>query len=277
MNYRYRKELKRGYTPVVEENNGLIKYIELGILRLFRGENYRESLSGKEAALVVLGGKGTVVAGGQKFDPVGERVDVFSGPACGLYLPPENTFEIIAETDELEAAICRAPSGRTGRPVLVRPDQVKRKVVGRDNWQREVFDIIDASIEAEKLVVGETINPPGNWSSYPPHKHDIDNPPVESDQEEVYFFRFNPRGGWGFIRLYTGDRRIDEAYALEENDTVLIPEGYHPVASAGGYRTYYLWILAGEKRVLAPNDDPGHAWVKRSPNLRNDSERKFVD
>ncbi len=262
MNYRYRKKLVGGYTSIVGENDPLIKNIELGIARPGKGERYREKPAAKEIVLVVLGGKVTVTAGKEKFGPIGERPDVFSGRAYGLYLPPETGFEIAGESAEAEVAVCRAPAKKKGKAVLIRPEQVKRKVVGKDNWQREVFDIVDASIDAEKLVVGETMNPPGNWSSYPPHKHDVDNLPEESDMEEVYFFRFHPAGGFGFIRLYTDDRRLDEAYALEENDTVLLPEGYHPVASAGGYRTYYLWILAGEKRVLAPNDDPRHKWMK---------------
>lgn len=277
MSYRYRGELKKGYNPVVEKGDRYVKHIEMGILKLALGKNYREVLNGKEAVLVILGGKCTVRAGEETFSSIGERKDVFSGRAYGLYLPSGTDFEITAESDELEVAVCRGASSKTGRPVLVKPEQVKRKVVGRDNWQREVFDIVDTSVEAEKLVVGETINPPGNWSSYPPHKHDIDNLPVESDQEEVYFFRFEPADGFGFIRLYTDDRSIDEAYVLEENDTVVIPEGYHPVAAAGGYRVYYLWILAGNKRVLAPNDDPKHKWIKRSPDLQSDSECKSGD
>jgi len=89
----------------------------------------------------------------------------------------------------------------------------------------------------------------------------IDNPPEESKLEEVYFFKFSKPSGFGFQRIYTDDRNIDEAFSIEENDTVIIPKGYHPVAAAPGYSLYYLWILAGEGRKLIPNDDPDHKWI----------------
>jgi 5-deoxy-glucuronate isomerase len=114
----------------------------------------------------------------------------------------------------------------------------------------------------QNLIVGETINPPGNWSSSPPHKHDVDDLPMESKLEEVYFYKLKPQQGFGLQRIYSDDGDLDEAYVIRDGDTVAFPRGYHPVVAAPGYQLYYLWVLAGEKRIMCPNDDPDHAWVK---------------
>jgi 5-deoxy-glucuronate isomerase len=111
-------------------------------------------------------------------------------------------------------------------------------------------------------VIGETYNPSGNWSSYPPHKHEREVPGLESKHEEVYYFRMNPAQGFALMRLYQDEGR-DQAVVVEDGDTVLLPNGYHPVVAAPGYQAYYLWILAGEKRALLMHDDPKHAWVKK--------------
>jgi 5-deoxy-glucuronate isomerase len=118
----------------------------------------------------------------------------------------------------------------------------------------------------QRLVMGETINPPGNWSSYPPHKHDEEFPPEEAVFEEVYHFLLKPEQGFGFIRLYDPPRRkdrMDEVFVIQNGDTVVIPHGYHPVTVAPGYQIFYLFSLAGEKRQYgAWRDDPNHHWVR---------------
>jgi 5-deoxy-glucuronate isomerase len=107
--------------------------------------------------------------------------------------------------------------------------------------------------------VGETYNPPGLWSSYPPHKHDEHRPPEESKLEEVYHFRVKPSRGFGIQRVY--GQGLDETYAVQDRDTVVITRGFHPVASAPGYSLYYLWVLAGDERLMCPREDPEHAWI----------------
>ena len=125
-----------------------------------------------------------------------------------------------------------------------------------------MYDIIyEENVAAGRLVLGETINPPGNWSSAPPHKHDADDPPNEAELEEIYFFKVEPRQGFGIQRLYN-KRDFDVAYTLKDGDAVAIPEGYHPVVAGPGYRLYYLWFLAGRGRRLHPRTDPDHAWVE---------------
>ena len=112
----------------------------------------------------------------------------------------------------------------------------------------------------------KTISPPGNWSSFPPHKHGVENPPEETKLEEVYFFKIQPEEGFGMQRLYTDpdldDEGFDEALVLKNNTVTIMPRGYHPVCAAPGYSVYYLWILAGKNRKLIPKEDPQHSWIK---------------
>lgn len=148
--------------------------------------------------------------------------------------------------------------------VIVTPDKVKERIVGSRNWRRYVNDVIGMDIKAGRMIVGETFNPPGNWSSAPPHRHERDELPLESDMEEIYFYKIDPPKGFGMQMVYTEDKAIDEAYAIRNSDLIAIPRGYHPVVAGPGYRLYYLWVLAGKKRILKQKDDPEHVWVKYS-------------
>jgi 5-deoxy-glucuronate isomerase len=112
-------------------------------------------------------------------------------------------------------------------------------------------------------MVGETFNPPGNWSSYPPHKHDGRD--GEPTLEEVYYFRIDPPQGFGQQMLYTADGE-SVTHAVRDGDTVLLPYGYHPVSAPPGYRLYYLWGMAGAQRKLALHEDPTHRWIHDAPN-----------
>ncbi|MCX6914962.1 MAG: 5-deoxy-glucuronate isomerase [Verrucomicrobia bacterium] len=110
----------------------------------------------------------------------------------------------------------------------------------------------------------EVYTPSGNWSSYPPHKHDVHNPPDEVDLEEIYYYRIDRPEGYAIQRVYTSDRRLDATLTVRDGEMVLIPEGYHPVVAAHGYNVYYLNVLAGSARSMAASDDPACAWVRQT-------------
>jgi 5-deoxy-glucuronate isomerase len=116
--------------------------------------------------------------------------------------------------------------------------------------------------DASSLFVTEVVTPAGNWSSYPPHKHDRDDPPNESALEEIYYYRARPAGGFAFQRVYTPEKDLDESIAARDRDVVLVPRGYHVCAAAPGYEIYYLNVLAGPKHVYHMTFDPAHAWIK---------------
>ncbi len=237
-----------------------MKYLSLDLLLLDKGRKHSGTSGGNELGLVILSGRCTFNVGDEEYKRVGSRKNVFTGKASAVYVPPRTSYTIRAERD-LEIALCRTKANRRSAPYLVQQDEVRVRTIGRGNWRRKVHDIIYDNVPAQRLVLGETFNPPGNWSSSPPHKHDIHNPPHEALMEEIYFFKVQPGQGFGIQRLYN-NRGIDEAYPIANNDAIMIGGGYHPVVAAPGYKLYYLWFLAGKGRKLIPRDDPDHGWLK---------------
>jgi 5-deoxy-glucuronate isomerase len=158
----------------------------------------------------------------------------------------------------LEAILVSTPAQGRGVPVLREAADIQPVARGRDAYAREVHDLFVTDPHAQRLMVGETFNPAGHWSSYPPHKHDgRDGEPV---LEEVYHYRVDPPQGFGHQMLYTADGE-SVTHVVHDGDAVLLPYGYHPVSAPPGYRLYYLWAMAGAERRLALHEDPAHRWI----------------
>lgn len=260
-----------GFQEIVP--TGTMRFLDFARLRLAKGEQYSAATGPREYAVYFFSGRGSVsieTASGQRFTltPAQARADVFSGPPAVVYIPPQARYTIAAESERLDAGIFSAPSQSAASPALVEGSSVVANEVGRGNWQRRVYSALAQNVPAERLLAGETLNPPGNWSSYPPHKHDHSHPPGEAVLEEIYFFRIKPEQGYGFIYTYTAPDDPDgfsNVFVIQDGDTVLLPKGYHPVVAAPGYELHYTWVLAGEERRYgAWADDPQHAWVKES-------------
>ena len=250
---------------------GTLRFLDFARLRLEAGERYSAETGGREYVLDFLAGVASVKVTGpggyeQAFLQVGERPDVFSGPPVMVYLPPQSAYEVHAGPEPVDVGIFSAPSQAKIPATLCEGSAVAEKQVGRGNWQRTVFSALAEDVAAERLLAGETLNPPGNWSSYPPHKHDHSNPPHEAVLEEIYLFRFKPAQGFGFIWTYTAPddpEGFSDVFLVQDGDTVLLPKGYHPVVAAPGYDMHYTWVLAGEERRYgAWADDPRHAWTR---------------
>ncbi|HIE50969.1 MAG TPA: 5-deoxy-glucuronate isomerase [Armatimonadetes bacterium] len=264
MQLHFRVTPQPGYTPILGPHNSPLKLLTFGLLRLNPQETYQAETGDQEAALVILSGTCTVRCSDREWPHLGQRSHVFDGRATTVYLPRGSAFSVSGET-AVEIALCQAPAHGDAEPAVIRPEQVKARTVGMRNWQRRVENSLDERIPATRLVVGETFNPPGNWSSYPPHKHDVDALPQEVDMEEVYYFRLQPPQGFGLQRIYLPERDLDVAYPILDGDVVALPFGYHPVVAAPGYSLYYLWCLAGRTtRLLQPHEDPAHAWIKQA-------------
>jgi 5-deoxy-glucuronate isomerase len=250
---------------------GRMRFLDFARLTLATGEKHSGCTRPREYVFDIFSGRASVRVktgdGGEHvFRSVGARDDVFAGPPVMVYVPPQATYEIEAVTDNLDVGIFSAASRSTAPPQALAGSDVVAREVGRDNWQRTVYSALAENVPAERLLAGETLNPPGNWSSYPPHKHDRSNPPKEAVLEEIYFFRVKPAQGYGLIWTYTVADDPDgfsTVFVVEDGDTVLLPKGYHPVVAAPGYQLHYTWVLAGEERRYgAWADDPRHAWVK---------------
>jgi 5-deoxy-glucuronate isomerase len=209
----------------------------------------------EETIIVLQQGQGIFAVNGREW-PV-SRTSVFAERATALYLPPNASLRVTATTP-LEAMLLSAAADGGGEPALVGPDQVRVTPRGRDAYAREVHDIFVADPHARRLMVGETFNPPGHWSSYPPHKHDGRD--GEPKLEEVYYYRVDPPQGFGHQMLYTADGE-SVTHIVRDGDAVLLPYGYHPVSAPPGYRLYYLWAIAGAERRLALYEDPAHRWI----------------
>ena len=257
----YRVSPQDGYSTIISREKAGLAYLEFGLLRLRAGGAFQGQTGECEAALVILGGRCDIASGGRRWEGLGARDDVFGGKATAVYLPAGSPFSVQAADGGARIAVCKAVADPGPQPALILPDDVKSRTVGAHNWRREVQDIVGDNVVAQRLLVGETYNEPGAWSSYPPHKHDVASLPDEVKLEEIYYFRVDPAQGFGIQRIYTGDDTMDEVYAVRDGDAVVIPRGYHPVAAAPGYRVYYLWMLAGPERVMRPRDDPAHAWA----------------
>ena len=216
----------------------------------------------EETVLVLQQGAGVLEAGGRRW-PVSRR-GVFVERATALYVPVGVEVTVTASSP-LEAILISTPvdaadsgEGTGAHAVLVGPDMVRAQPRGRDQYAREVHDIFVDDPYVKRLIVGETFNPAGHWSSFPPHKHDGGD--GEPRLEEVYHYRIDPPQGFAHQTLYTTAGEA-ATHVVRDGDAVLLPYGYHPVCSPPGYRLYYLWALAGAQRKLALYEDPQHKWI----------------
>ena len=247
-------------THVTPESAGWT-YVGFDLHRLKPGQTVNEATGDREVCLVWISGKGAAHASGKDFGSVGERMSPFDGPPHALYVPAGSDWSVTAETD-LELAVCSAPGGGDHEAKLTPPGTHPKEVRGKGSNVRHVNNIMpETDGSAHSLLVVEVITPNGNTSSYPSHKHDRDDLPNESLLEETYYHRLNPSQGFAFQRVYTGDRSLDEAMAVEDGDVVLVPKGYHPCATIHGYDLDYLNVMAGPKRIWKFHNQPEHEWL----------------
>jgi 5-deoxy-glucuronate isomerase len=244
-------------------------HLNMAALRLGRGEKYAGATGEHEHVSVLLGGRANVRTSRGEYLQIGRRLDVFSGLPYAVYLPRRTNFEFEALSETLEIASCWVATDRDHAPRLITPADSQIELRGGGNASRQINGIIPPGFDCHRLVCVEVYTPSGNWSSYPPHKHDIHRVDgagnvIEADLEEIYFYKLNPANGYAYQRVYNDSRGIDAVMMAQQHDMVLVPEGYHPVVSAHGFTTYYLNFLAGSAQSLANADDPAYAWVKET-------------
>ena len=236
------------------------RYVGFETRALKRAERSNLDTAGNEVCVVLLSGKARVTANGFESGAIGERASVFDGLPWSVYLPPRSAGTVEA-TSDCELALCSAPASGRLKARVIAPCDVGTLTRGAGTNAREIRNVLPETAEAESLLVVEVITPGGNWSSYPPHKHDRDALPDESYLEETYYHRLRPAQGFAFQRVYTDDRSLDETLTVSDGDVVLVPRGYHPVGAPHGYDLYYLNVMAGPKRVWRFHNDPAHEWL----------------
>jgi 5-deoxy-glucuronate isomerase len=254
--------LRHGEWDRVDPQSASWRYLSFQVERLGDGEEISRSTGEEEVALVPLGGRCAVTSGGERWE-LGGRAHVFDGMPWAFYLPRDTEYTLAALGD-VEVAVSGALADERLEPRLVTPEEVEIEVRGSGNATRQINHILKPEFPAQRLLVVEVFTPAGNWSSYPPHKHDEDHPPGEVVLEEVYYYRTQsePSGAFAVQRLYSPQHGTDVTATVRDGDIMLVPHGYHTTCAAHGYDLYYLNGLAGDRRSMAAADDPELQWIR---------------
>ena len=237
-------------------------YVGFGLYRLAPGEEAAEATGEREAILVLVEGRAEIAAGGEDFGELGGRMDVFERTKpWSVYVPNGSEWSARATTP-CTLAVCTAPGEGGHGARVIGPDDIAPETRGTGANTRHIHSIaMEQADVADRLLVTEVYTPAGNWSSYPPHRHDEDDYPNITFLEETYYHRVSPDQGFGVQRVFTEDGSLDETMAVADHDVVLVPRGHHPVGAPYGYELYYLNVMAGPIRKWRFRNHPDHEWV----------------
>jgi 5-deoxy-glucuronate isomerase len=240
------------------------RYLSFAVRRVAPGGEIPVGGDESEAALVVLEGSAQIALEDARVLDLPGRASVWDGLPWAAYLPAGSRGRLRAGTNGVRIAIAAAPSRSAAdlEPVVIGPAEVRVEVRGAGNATRQINHIITPEFPAERLELVEVYTPSGNWSSWPPHKHDTDAMPDEAVLEEVYAYAFRRPEAWGVQRLYRRDGTRDALWAVRGGEVVLVTDGYHPFVAAHGDDAYYLNALAGDRRTMACSYDPDLDWVR---------------
>lgn len=238
--------------------------------RLMRkGEEWSGNTGEDEWGFILLGGNYSAATDKGSWATTNGRKSPFHGIAHTLYLPRHTAFTLTAQSDVLDIAAgwCRAAEDFPAR--FKEPREAAIEIRGGDNATRQINSLIEPGFGSSKLVAVEVYTPSGNWSSFPAHKHDerklgSSGELTEAVLEEFYFYKIDKPQGYAIQQVYTADGTLNELMQVHNNDMVLVPKGYHPVAAGHGYHCYYLNFLAGSDQSLAATPDPAHEWIFHS-------------
>jgi 5-deoxy-glucuronate isomerase len=263
-----------GHQRVFKPGEHGIRWLGLEILRLEAGDSWQGDMGGEEAVLVILSGRCTISIRGEetvRWEGLGARRDIFSGPATAVYAPRQSKLEVTAES-RLELAMAKAPCETDLPPTLITPGDVQEVSSGVANWRRDVRLIIPpGSSISRRLIVGETLNPPGNWSGIPPHKHDEIND-VENRLEEFYLFKTRPSDGYAVQLVYRDGQ--GQGDIVGNDDLMVFLSSYHPTVASPGTTVCYLWALSGDSRAYDLTIDPRFSWISHAEAVFKEMQRQ---
>ncbi|MFV2044137.1 MAG: 5-deoxy-glucuronate isomerase [Anaerolineales bacterium] len=269
----YKVAPEGGHQSVLPPGEQDIHWFGLEVLRLEAGESWEGALADEEAAMVILSGGADISVDNGKNEAwtgLGARGDVFSGSATAVYAPRKSNVSVTA-TSTLEVAIAKTPCDVDLPAALIQPEDVKVVSSGMANWRRDVRLVIPpGSPISQRLIVGETLNPPGNWSGIPPHKHDQVTD-VENFLEEFYFFKVSPADNYGLQLMYKDGE--GQGHIVGNDDVTVMLSGYHPTVASPGTTICYLWVLAGEDKGYKIAIDPRFGWVGSAEAVLKEEQR----
>jgi 5-deoxy-glucuronate isomerase len=245
------------------------RYLSFRVIRLLPGSSVAIGRPGHETVVVnLVGDDARLTIDGAEDWPVRGRESVFDRPPSALYLPADRPavarLEAATGSASTVLAIAEAP-GRPAlaarlQPVAIEPDDVRLETRGSGHATRQIRHLVTPEFPADRLLIVEVVTPAGNWSSWPPHKHDVDAMPDEAVLEEIYHYRFRRSEAWAIQRLYRRPERglppRDALWAVRDGEVVLVTDGYHPFSATIADDAYYLNALAGDRRTMACSFDP---------------------
>ncbi len=251
--------------PLVTPHGEVTALSYFNLLRLRAGESHTFEAPGCETVCVVLSGQADIAVGAQEFPRVGRRADIWSGNADSVYCGTGPRVTVRALRDGTEVAVAGAVCVQSFSPFRITPEEVEMVEVGSHDThsRRRIFHVLgqNGAGRAGNLLVSELYGDPGCWSGYPPHKHDTERPPDETDFEEIYHYRYRPETGFGAQFRYEteGGGSAPEVVMTRHGDTFLIDRGYHPTLRAPGHEGYIFTILVGRhQRSLVQFFEPTH-------------------
>jgi 5-deoxy-glucuronate isomerase len=254
----------RGKVHAISPKSAGWSYVGFDLYRLDEDEVAAEETGEREAILVLVEGKARISAGGRDFGELGDRMNVFekTPPHC-VYVPPASRWQAVTTT-ACTLAVCTAPGIGSHPAQIIGPAGITLAERGRGTNLRYINNIaMEDRDVADSLLVTEVFTPAGNWSSYPPHRHDEDDYPRMTYLEETYYHRLNPAQGFGIQRVFTEDGSLDETIAVSDHDVVLVPRGHHPCGAPYAYEMYYLNVMAGPLRKWRFKTHPDHDWIAK--------------
>jgi len=236
----------------------------LRVVRLAAGERRAIETGDDELAIVPLQGGCAVEVEGRRIALEG-RSSVFDRVTDGVYLPSGTEAAIVADA-ACELALPSAPARRRREVAYIDAREVAVETRGAGRSTRQITNFLTPEVDIpDRLSCCEVLTPPGNWSSYPPHKHDDASNGVEAELEEIYYFRVEGPHGIAAHRTYDLVEGWDVTVTIGDGDTFLVPRGFHgPCMASPDHALWYLNVLAGpgDVRSMAISDDPAHAWIR---------------
>ena len=253
--------------PIVDASSDTLELVYFDLITLPAGGPQQRTLPRHESLYVVLSGQVDIEVGGVGFEAVGQRADIWSGPADSVYVPVGAEVTVTARSDA-EIAIAGGVCETRYQPFRVTPDHVDAVEVGSldTHSRRQIVHLLGQRQNGRcgHLLVSELYASDGCWSGYPPHKHDTESGALETNHEELYHYRFNPETGFGIQMVY-GEGGAPQTFKTGNGDTVLVDRGYHPTVTSPGHRGYIFTVLVGKhRRGLIQRFDPAHQHLTAS-------------
>jgi 5-deoxy-glucuronate isomerase len=253
--------------PIIAAGKTATDLCYFNLLRLEEGQSVQIAQPGYELLFALLSGRADIAVGGETFAAVGGRADVWSGQADSVYAGTGAAVTVTARAPHTEVAVAGGRCDRQFAPFRICPEEVEMVDVGspETHAHRRIFHILghNGAGRAGNLLVSELRCDAGNWSGFPPHKHDTERPPEETEFNEIYHYRFRPETGFGGQFWYNAAGE-SQAWMTRNGDTFLFESGYHPTITSPGHEEYVFTILVGRhQRSLIQFWDPTHEHLTR--------------